>query len=662
MLAVASACDGGGSAKQDAGVDGFVFPDAPDTPPTLTAFYPTPASVTPGVPTAITWAWNYLVDPPVPAPTCTIDNGVGTVTNGQMTMVTLNATTTYRLSCSNRAGMTARDTVISIPPAPPTLATFTATPSPLMPNAPTTVTFNWTYSTTPSPTPTCTIDGGIGAATQGMTASLTLPQARTYRLRCTSTQGSSFRDATVAVNECAGGTHDCNANATCTDTADSFTCACNAGYTGNGDVCSALANCGTTPTLCDPNATCVGTSSCVCNAGYIGSGTTCTRARLTFVTNSTGNGNISTTGGWTLAGTSTGLAAADAICQSEASTAGLLGTYVAWLSDGTSDAYCRVHNLPNTKKSAMCGLGALPVAAGPWLRTDAARTPAAPAIDRLLAPTRQTFNPVSFRANGTDTAGTSPQLIFTGTDDTGMLTGTACTDWTSSAGTGAMGDTLGGGTSWTDQGTDPSCSATGRLRCVEVGAGPALPSRHPVGAKRMFVTSVSGNGLLSTWPDAQGSTGITAADEICRTRARYAGYATATSFRAWASYSTISANSTSRFTYNGPWYRPDGVLVATSRTDLTDTRLASPIYLTETNTYLGGNAETGSVWTGALSSGSYYTSSYSCSSWQTSSGNGIYGRHDLADFRWSNQGTVSTPTTALCSAPDYRLYCLEDTP
>jgi hypothetical protein len=493
-----------------------------------------------------------------------------------------------------------------------------------------------------------------------MTASVTLTQARTYRLRCQNTQGTSTRDATIGVNECAGGTHDCNANATCNDTIEGFTCSCNAGYTGNGDVCSAMANCGLTPALCDTNATCVGTSSCVCNTGYIGNGTACTRARLMFVTNTTGTGNLSS---WVGAGTNTGLAAADAICNAEAAAASLPGTYVAWMSDGNSDAYCRVHSLTG-KKANMCGLGALPVAAGPWVRTDAARSPAAPTIDKLLAPTRQTFYPVSLRANGTDTAGTSPQLIFTGTSDTGELTGTACTDWTASTGTGAMGDTLGGGTAWTDQGTDPSCAASGRLRCVEVGSGPPLPSRHPTNMKRAFVTSVSGTGVLSTWADAQGLSGISAADAICQARARYAGYANAASFKAWASYSTVSAYN--RVFQAGPWYRPDGIQFAT-RSQLTGGslgRITAPLYLNEQNQYVPGTADAGSVWTGTMYNGSYYSSSYSCLSWSSTSYTSLIGRTDLADFRWVALGSsyTSPTTTQSCSAPDFRLYCLDDSP
>ena len=39
-------------------------------------------------------------------------------------------------------------------------------------------------------------------------------------------------------NECTLGTHNCDKNATCTDTDGSFTCACDTGYTGNGETCT----------------------------------------------------------------------------------------------------------------------------------------------------------------------------------------------------------------------------------------------------------------------------------------------------------------------------------------------------------------------------------------------------------------------------------------
>ena len=40
------------------------------------------------------------------------------------------------------------------------------------------------------------------------------------------------------VDECTLGTHNCDANAICTNTIRSFSCKCNAGFTGNGQTCS----------------------------------------------------------------------------------------------------------------------------------------------------------------------------------------------------------------------------------------------------------------------------------------------------------------------------------------------------------------------------------------------------------------------------------------
>ena len=55
----------------------------------------------------------------------------------------------------------------------------------------------------------------------------------------------SFDGACVNVDEC--GDEDlniCEVNATCADTEGSFTCTCNAGYEGDGTVCSDIDECG----------------------------------------------------------------------------------------------------------------------------------------------------------------------------------------------------------------------------------------------------------------------------------------------------------------------------------------------------------------------------------------------------------------------------------
>ena len=46
------------------------------------------------------------------------------------------------------------------------------------------------------------------------------------------------------VNECSRGTSRCSSNATCTDTIGSYTCSCNAGFSGDGFNCQGRGNVG----------------------------------------------------------------------------------------------------------------------------------------------------------------------------------------------------------------------------------------------------------------------------------------------------------------------------------------------------------------------------------------------------------------------------------
>ncbi|XP_072017070.1 neuropilin-1-like [Amphiura filiformis] len=81
-------------------------------------------------------------------------------------------------------------------------------------------------------------------------------------------------------NECTLSTDNCDANATCTNTVGSFTCACNVGYNGDGVTCTDDNECILLTDNCDANAACtnipVGSFTCECNAGYRGDGVTCT--------------------------------------------------------------------------------------------------------------------------------------------------------------------------------------------------------------------------------------------------------------------------------------------------------------------------------------------------------------------------------------------------
>jgi hypothetical protein len=72
----------------------------------------------------------------------------------------------------------------------------------------------------------------------------------------------------------------CGANAACATAVDgSASCACDAGYSGDGTSCADIDECATSADDCDANATCSNTAgafTCGCNDGYTGDGTTCT--------------------------------------------------------------------------------------------------------------------------------------------------------------------------------------------------------------------------------------------------------------------------------------------------------------------------------------------------------------------------------------------------
>ena len=91
----------------------------------------------------------------------------------------------------------------------------------------------------------------------------------------------------IDVDECATGTDSCDANASCTNTKGSYTCACNDGFTGDGHTCIDFDECSrgraedagdVTPPLCHVNAFCENTTggyTCTCSKGYSGDGFTC---------------------------------------------------------------------------------------------------------------------------------------------------------------------------------------------------------------------------------------------------------------------------------------------------------------------------------------------------------------------------------------------------
>jgi hypothetical protein len=355
-----------------------------------------------------------------------------------------------------------------------------------------------------------------------------------------------------------------------------------------------------------------------------------------FVTSVKGAANL---GSWTDAGGLDGLAAADAVCQARADAAGLTGHFVAWMSDTSNDAYCRVLGLSGLK-SSNCGQVSLPTDAGPWVRTDGFAFAAT--ISQLTSGV--IYTPLRYDEFGSLVSpGTK---YFTGTKMDGTLAGNSCSDWSSTTSGIAVvnGHPEGTGGWWTNSGTT-ICSIDSSIACLEVGEGDPLPSFASTG-KVVFVTSVTGDGDLSTWTASGNLSGITGGDAICRSLANSAGLANTVNFKAWLSDG--STNAGERLTSGGPWVRLDGVEVASDQLDLTDGSLFAPINVTENMEYDTGFG----VWTGTQDDGT--TSGNVCSAWADTGSNGTFGVAVYANSQWSES------SLSVCTATWNKIYCFED--
>jgi hypothetical protein len=366
-----------------------------------------------------------------------------------------------------------------------------------------------------------------------------------------------------------------------------------------------------------------------------------------FLTSSTGTGNLAS---WPDAGGATGLAAADAICRAHAQRAGLpqAADFIAWVSTQADGAYCRVRGLTGSRGSN-CGVtGALPTA-GPWVRTDG--LPFLAPIDRAID------QAIVYRAAELDETGASvidPALTahFTGTGPGGYNALDTCFDWT----TGSPDEgTIGGwpnrtGGDWSGDQRIAWCDQPARLLCLQRGQGDAVQPRQF--GRIAFAAAAIGNGDLSTWPGANGATGLAAGDAVCRSEAQANGLAFAERFRAWLSDADTDARD--RFTFDGPWVRLDGVRVADNLADLTDGSLQTSISLQADGIYLVGLAP----FTGTLASGQVGESH--CLGWTSSAPDqvGIRGRQNAVQEHWTRHlffGAAGAP----CNFSG-RLYCLSD--
>jgi hypothetical protein len=192
----------------------------------------------------------------------------------------------------------------------------------------------------------------------------------------------------------------------------------------------------------------------------------------------------------------------------------------------------------------------------------------------------------------------------------------------------------------------------GLLRVIGCAALALLWATLPAAAaKRMFVTSASGNGNLSSWPQAGGHTGLAAGDAICQSLAAAAGLADASLFRAWLSTSTTDAYchvagfsgkksatcGQGSLPDAGPWQRTDGVSFSHRLSDLTTTFDILHPPLADEN----GNVDPldWTVFTATSGDGTFSNAGQNaaCNGWQSASNSQsvITGRVDAGALAWT---------------------------
>ena len=87
--------------------------ERPAVPPILASFSAYPPSITAGVATDITWSYQYA-NTPWPEPACTVDQAVGRIHSGMAKSLTLDASTSFTLTCANSAGRSQKQARINV--------------------------------------------------------------------------------------------------------------------------------------------------------------------------------------------------------------------------------------------------------------------------------------------------------------------------------------------------------------------------------------------------------------------------------------------------------------------------------------------------------------------------------------------------------------------
>ncbi|HVJ89992.1 MAG TPA: hypothetical protein VM580_09315 [Labilithrix sp.] len=257
-----------------------------------------------------------------------------------------------------------------------------------------------------------------------------------------------------------------------------------------------------------------------------------------------------------------GLTGADTKCNDAATSAGLPGKYVAWLSDTGTDARDRLSG------------------ARGWRRVDG--LPFADALSSAGGTDLtegKVFYPVVLDENGNSIA--KGDHVFTGTRANGKaLGGYSCDSWYSESASllAIVGSPLGGSVSWTNLESLGTCNESRHLYCFRKDRSTTVHVPDPPNpSRRAFLSKTA----LAT------SAGLGAADAICNGEAVNLG--STTGFLAYLATTTTAASS--RFDPSpsrGGWFRLDKVPVFADPTQLVTAEAfpAAPVTQHADTTYI----------------------------------------------------------------------------
>ncbi len=150
-----------------------------------------------------------------------------------------------------------------------------------------------------------------------------------------------------------------------------------------------------------------------------------------------------------------GLAGADATCTALANSAGIAGTFKAWLSAGNASPATRFDNIN---------------LAGPWvlprIAADGASPPTVAANFQDLITCGATCLQTAINRNQNGGTGDGV-VVWTATRADGSAVATNCSSWTSDDGDGLTGLAAQTDTAWTDSTVTISCNLTFSLYCFQ---------------------------------------------------------------------------------------------------------------------------------------------------------------------------------------------------